>query len=325
MALKFRTEVAVRPVDTKITYGSRIVTIGSCFSDEVGARLRNRMFDVSVNPVGTLYNPMSIAMALESLMSERIYTEADLVNRDGLWHIFDHHSRFSAQDPSRCLSQINIAMKEGRDALAACTHLFVTFGTSWVYTRDGSVVANCHKFPACEFHRTCMRVDEIVDIWLSLLDRLHRFNPAMNVIFTISPIRHMSDGAHGNQLSKATLLLAVESIMELTDMAVEYFPAYELVLDDLRDYRFYDSDLTHPSDMAVDYVYGKLADMFFDPKTVKASCEAEKLLRFAHHRPMSCGSEGILHHESQLKKKIESLLTAYPDMTNAVNKLFHRI
>lgn len=323
MALKFRTEVAVRPVDHKISHRSHIVTVGSCFSDEVGSRLRDRLFDVTVNPAGTLYNPMSIAQALDAMMAGRVYTAADIVNRDGLWHSFDHHSRFSSADPDECLRSINGAMLEGREALRVCTHLFVTFGTAWVYTRSSRVVANCHKFPSTDFIRKRASADDIAAIWHPLLGRLRDFNPDMHVVFTVSPIRHLADGAHGNQLSKATLQLAVDAIMECAVTPVEYFPAYELVLDDLRDYRFFASDLTHPSDMAVDYVYDKLAEMFFTPHTLQASVEAEKAVRLLAHRPLSCDPDSMARHEAQIKRKIESLLTAYPEMSGAVHKLFH--
>ena len=325
MALKFRTEVAVNPVGCKVSHGSHVVTVGSCFSDEIGLRLQRDLFDVAVNPVGTLYNPMSIASSLDAIMSGRVYTEADLVCRDGIWHSFDHHSRFSSAGMEQCLCRINSAMDAAREALRVCTHLFVTFGTAFVYTRDGRVVANCHKFPAAQFERRRVTVDEIVGLWRPLMERLRAFAPGINIVFTVSPIRHLSDGAHGNQLSKATLQLAVDTLIAGTDGYAGYFPAYELVLDDLRDYRFYASDLTHPSDMAVDYIYGKFADMYFTPETMRLATEAGRLTRFAQHRQLTDDPIAAEAHALALHSKIESLLNACPDMAQAVNRYIHSL
>lgn len=325
MAMKFRTEVAVKPVGCKVSHGSRIVTVGSCFSDEIGLRLQRDLFDIAVNPVGTLYNPMSIASSLYALMSGRVYTASDLVCRDGVWHSFDHHSRFSSADKEMCLRRINSAMDAGREALRACTHLFVTFGTAFVYVHGGHVVANCHKFPSAQFERRRVQVSEIVGIWRPLMDRLRAFAPGINIIFTVSPIRHLSDGAHGNQLSKATLQLAVDALTSGAVAFTDYFPAYELVLDDLRDYRFYASDLTHPSEMAVDYIYGKFADMFFSPETVRLATEAGRLTRFARHRQFTDDPAAAEAHAEALRLKIESLLNACPEMEQAVNRYIHSL
>lgn len=325
MALKFRTEVNVGSGETKISHGSRIVTLGSCFSDEIGSRLERNLFNIAVNPVGTLYNPMSIAIALDRLMSGHRYTQSELVCRDGVWHSFEHHSRFSSTDAGMCLDRINDAATAAREALMKCTHLIVTFGTAYVYTRDGRVVANCHKFPAAEFVRSRMSVDDILSAWLPLLSKLKAFNPALRLIYTISPIRHLADGAHGNQLSKATLQLATDAIIRATAGYSEYFPAYELVLDDLRDYRFYASDLVHPSDMAVEYIYDKFADMFFTPDTVKLAVDAGKLVRFVQHRPLTDDKDAYAAHTARLRQQIKLLLDACPEMEQAVNHYFHNI
>jgi hypothetical protein len=301
------------------------MTIGSCFSDEIGTRLASQLFDIDVNPLGTLYNPMSIAKALNAMMDGNTYASEDLVMREGLWHSFDFHSRFSGSDRQSTVDTLNVAMHKSRVALQECTHLFVTFGTAYVYSMPGyGIVANCHKFPASQFHRRMVSVGEITDVWVSLLNKLAGYNPNLAVVFTVSPIRHLSDGAHGNQLSKSTLHLSIASISDKTNNAIEYFPAYEIVMDDLRDYRFYASDFAHPSDLAVDYIYDKFAQMFFDRATAQAAVDADKLMRFAQHRPLNTDSVAISRHETQLKQKIESLLAAHPEMQRAIDKCLNR-
>lgn len=275
--MKFRTELTVAP-GHQITHSDSILTLGSCFSTEIGDRLRHDGFNAVTNPTGTLYNPLSIARTIEVLEQHKLYTEEDIFLNQGLWRSFDHHSSLADADPIKALEKINSAIERGTKALSEATQIFVTFGTAWVYEHraTGSTVCNCHKLPAAEFTRRRLTVDEITECWRPIIDRY----PSKHFVFTVSPIRHTADGLHGNQLSKATLLLAIE------ELGADYFPAYEALVDDLRDYRFYAADMKHPSPVAADYVYDLLAASRFSPETMKLAAERAAVSRAALHRPL---------------------------------------
>lgn len=230
----------------KISRESKILLLGSCFTTEVGSLLAADGYDCCINPTGNVYNPLSAARTVANLEAAKVYTEADLVEVQGLWRSLDHHTRLAAPTPAEALAKINGSMAIGRRALEEATHVIITFGTAWVFERQGTVVCNCHKLPAREFVRRRLSVSEIVEAWQPIIDRY----PSKRFIFTVSPIRHLADGLHGNQLSKATLLLAIDALR-----GAEYFPAYETLIDELRDYSWYAADRVHPSPAAVAEVY----------------------------------------------------------------------
>ena len=277
------TPVMVPQMPFRIDYSTGIVSIGSCFADEIGSRLQEGDFHVELNPFGALYNPASIAAAVRRLMEDRPIGMEDLVEHEGLWHSWHHHGSFSRSTAEETLAVCNGRIHQAHEALKEASLLMVTFGTAWVYclspqppllkvegeldghpspNRRGvggeAVVANCHKLPPQEFTRRRMTVEEIVALWQPLLQELAACHPKLNVLFTVSPIRHMADGAHGNQLSKSTLLLAVDQLLTSHfSLPTYYFPAYEIVLDELRDYRFFDEKMTHPTSVAVDIVWDR--------------------------------------------------------------------
>lgn len=230
----------------KITRDSRILLLGSCFTTEVGALLAADGYDCTINPTGNVYNPLSAAKTIRNLETGRRYTADELIEVQGLWRSLDHHTRLAAPTPREALDKINKSMELGQQALRDATHVIITFGTAWVFERGGEVVCNCHKLPAREFIRRRLTVDEIVDAWQPIINRYAE----KQFIFTVSPIRHLADGLHGNQLSKATLLLAIDALE-----GADYFPAYETLIDELRDYAWYASDRVHPSPDAVARVY----------------------------------------------------------------------
>lgn len=239
----------------KISRNSKILLLGSCFTTEVGSLLAADGYDCCINPTGNVYNPLSAAKTVCNLERGKVYIEDELVEVQGLWRSLDHHTRLAAPSPAEALAKINLSMTIGRDALAAASHVIITFGTAWVFERNGEVVCNCHKLPAREFVRRRITVNEIVDAWQPIIDRY----PEKTFIFTVSPIRHLADGLHGNQLSKATLLLAIDSLR-----GVEYFPAYETLIDELRDYSWYAADRVHPSAEAVSIVRDKFIGSYVD-------------------------------------------------------------
>ncbi|MBD5179455.1 MAG: GSCFA domain-containing protein [Bacteroidales bacterium] len=231
-----------------ITADSTILLLGSCFTTEVGLRLAADGFDAVVNPTGNLYNPLSASRTIENIEAHRRYTAADLIEVQGLWRSLDHHTRLAAPSPDEALERINGSMELAESALRRADHVIVTFGTAYVFERGGQVVCNCHKLPAREFVRRRLSIGEITAAWQPIIDRY----PEKRFIFTVSPIRHKADGLHGNQLSKATLHLAIDSLRN-----AGYFEAYEILIDDLRDHRFYAADDVHPSAEAVDEIYSR--------------------------------------------------------------------
>ena len=254
------TPVPAPQMPFKLDFTSGIISLGSCFADEMGSRLQEGDFPVELNPFGALYNPASIASALYRLIDDRELTKADLVKHENLWHSWHHHGSFSRPTVEEALTVCNARIHQAHNAFKDARLLMITFGTAWVFEHDGEVVANCHKLPAYLFMRRKMTVEEIVDMWHPLLEKLHAYYPQLNIMFSVSPIRHLADGAHGNQLSKATLLLAVDELIDsnsqaLKQSSIHYFPAYEIVLDELRDYRYFDDKMTHPTSLAVDVVW----------------------------------------------------------------------
>ena len=274
--MQLTTPVTTDSQGLVLDHSTPMLALGSCFADEMGSRLRRDGFDILCNPFGTLYNPLSIAEDLQMALAGEPLDPALLVQHDGLWHSWMHHSRFSSPDRDECLGRCNQAIQEAHDQLQRHPLLIVTFGTAWVFRHEGRLVANCHKIPPQQFTRTRLTIDEIVEVWQPLTERLHA--EGIQTIFTVSPVRHLADTAHGNQLSKSTLLLAVDRI------DTPYFDSYEILLDELRDYRFFGRDLCHPSDHAADIVYERFLDTYTTPATRQQALLFRKEALRAGHR-----------------------------------------
>ena len=274
--MKWHTEIEIPKSRWQIKPDDRILLVGSCFTDSIGQKMQAHGLQATTNPTGVLYNPLSIVQSLNGDM------RVELVEHDGLYHSMSHHSSFSGTDSEQVLRRCLQSQAELHQALAEADVVFVTFGTAYVYFRDGQVVANCHKLPESEFVRRRLSVQEILTAWRPLI----RTMPDKHWVFTVSPIRHQRDGMHQNQLSKATLLLAIEQLQQAFPEQVTYFPAYEIVLDELRDYRFYADDLVHPSAAAVDYIWQRLCDTFVSAETcAKMQANHKQWLR-SQHRPL---------------------------------------
>lgn len=320
--MDFRT--IIRPINHcgKISHESAVLMMGSCFSDNIGAKLQNALFDIEINPFGTLYNPASIALAVTSLIEKRKFSVENLFEHEGRFHSFSHHSAFSGTDAQEVVERINRRISKAFAVLKSATTLIVTFGTAYVYTlvSDNSVVSNCHKLPSEHFVRRRMGINEIVQQWNVVINNLSKFNPDLNIIFTVSPIRHLSDGANENQLSKSTLLLAVDQLCA-THKQLVYFPSYEIMMDDLRDYRFYATDMTHPSETAIDYIYDIFANSFFTETTKQLSKECEKLTRRLRHRFMTDDISAIERFNCATEQIKQNLLNAHPYLKQAIDNI----
>lgn len=324
MKHEFRTIVKPLSFRGNISHRQGVMMLGSCFSDNIGLRLRQACFDVDINPFGTLYNPASIACGIGAILKCRQYSIDDLFQEkgDNRWHSFSHHSEYSSVDSQLMLEKINQRVCEANKMLQRASTLIVTFGTAWVYkyAPTGKVVANCHKLPASMFERSMMSIDEIVAMWKDVIADVKAINQSIQVIFTVSPIRHLRDGAHENQLSKSTLLLAINQLVRECEDVI-YFPAYEIMNDDLRDYRFYASDMTHPSEVAVDYIYDIFSQSFFDDDTISLAEKCVKLSKRLMHIPMSDDQDAVarfVHSTNQLKTQ---LLQQYPFLEAAISKI----
>ena len=295
------TPVALPERRVQIAPQSRLVLLGSCFATHIGARLRGAGLRTEVNPFGVLYNPESIALAVDALLDGEVREDWLFYGRDEMWHSWLHATEFSALDKDTCLGRVEERFTAAREMLLQADVVCFTFGTNRVYEHEGRVVGNCHKQPAAEFKERALSVGEIVERWRKLLGRLHEANPQLQVIFTVSPYRYAKYGMVENQRAKATLLLAVEQLVTGNPNA-HYFPAYEIQLDELRDYRFYAEDMLHPSEQAVTYIWQRFSSWAFTPEAVKFSQEWERTERDLAHRPLNPDSEA---HKAFLKKALE--------------------
>ena len=312
--MNFITPVELPANLPRLRHTDRLLLLGSCFAANMGTRLIGAKFSCDVNPYGVLYNPLSISVALREIILGKVYGKEELFFFRDCWHSSMHHGDFSSPSADETLKKINgrIANAHGRIFHTNC--LLLTFGTSWVYEQKntGCIVGNCHKLPEKEFTRRRLTVDEIVSDYTSLLSGLLARNSGLKVMFTVSPIRHIRDGIHATQLSKSTLLLAVDRLQAAFPESVFYFPAYELVLDELRDYRFYAEDMVHPSDMAVQYVWERFSSACFSEETLQIIEESENIRRGLAHKPFHPDSEEYKRFLGQIVLKIDRLNGKYP-------------
>ncbi len=311
--MEFRTKVELPAGNEKIPHADRLMLWGSCFAENIGSLLSEYKFTCDLNPFGILYNPASIAQAIRTLHDRRLYTEDDLICDKGSWHSLMHHSQFSSSEKEACLSAINRRIDEGHDNLKQANWLFFTWGTARVYEwkATGEIVGNCHRFPEKLFTRRLLEVDEIVSTYTHLLTELHHQNHRLKVLFTVSPIRHAKDGMHGNQLNKATLLLAIEKLCNIFPFCF-YFPSYEIMMDELRDYRFYTDDMLHPTPLAISYIWQCFKDSFFNPETLQFIAQWDEVKKALAHRPFYPQSEAYRSFLSQILLKIERLKEKFP-------------
>jgi hypothetical protein len=303
----FRTIVNPEKADYPISHSDAILMTGSCFAENIGNKLIQLKFKVDLNPFGVLYNPVSIHRSLLRILNKELIKEDDLFLYDGIWHSFFHHSRFSSEDKEKCLHLMNSRIESSSNYLKNVRFLFITFGTAWVYNNiaNGQPVSNCHKLPARNFERRILKVDEIVQDYCSLIQSIRVFNPDLKIIFTISPVRHLKERAEGNQISKSVLRLGVS---ELCNKGYgTYFPAYEIMLDDLRDYRFYDNDMVHPSQQAVDYIFEKFANAYFNDETKNLNKDIGEISDAFNHRPFNSFSAKFIEFAKANLEKIEKL------------------
>ena len=275
--------------------------------------LLTNKFRCDVNPFGILYNPLSIVEALWQILSHQTYTEEDLFYAGGSWHSWMHHSAFSAPAAASCLSSINTRLSQASAGFPRLDWLVITWGTAFAYwlKERTMVVGNCHKQPDSLFTRQLLTVEEIVTEWECVLVELRKINPSLKILFTVSPIRHIKDGMHGNQISKSTLLLAADELCRRWSDCY-YFPSYEIMMDELRDYRFYADDMLHPSPVAISYLWECFTDCYFSKETDRIMKEWEDIRKALAHKPFNAQSETYRKFLTQIVLKIERLKEKFP-------------
>lgn len=308
--MKLQTVIEIEKPDFKLDYTTRIMLIGSCFVENIGQKLDHFGFQVDINPCGIVYNPLSVAASLNFILDHKRFLEADLLQNDGKWVSLSHHGSFSAFQAEACLQKINERLEKAAEHLRKTDVLMITWGTSWVYRyrKNGGVVSNCHKFPAADFERFRLDEDEIFRVYTALISKLQALRPDLKILFTVSPIRHWKDGAHGNQLSKAVLLLAVDKLMRSFN-CISYFPSYEIVMDELRDYRFYAEDMLHISQQGIDYIWEKFRDVYISKDAQVWMERVGKLNKILQHRP----SDDTTDAYRSLREKTEQELREIKD------------
>ena len=321
--MTFTTPVHISPSPWHIAYMGHILSLGSCFADNIAAKLAEYYFQITANPFGTLYNPLSIANALS------LQEVPELVEWAGLYHSMYHHGSFSSSDRLQTEQNVRQSISLLQRAFAEASVVIITFGTAWVYEQNGQVVANCHKMPADRFSRRRLSVKEIVAAWHPILAA----HPDKHFIFTVSPIRHIKDGLHENQLSKSTLLLAIDQLVNqcstmgypisygvpannvqrgVPDGGGGVFPSYEILLDELRDYRFYADDMLHPSSVAVQYIWERFVATYMSASTQQEMRPLHQLYLDRHHTLLHPDSPASRTFLSRLEQNLSALRTRYP-------------
>lgn len=310
--MKLNTPVEIKPLEGRLTYRDSILFVGSCFADEIGRRFTERYFDTRVNPFGVLFNPCSISDCLGLLEGYGINAEQcsfipeDVIETSGGFCSFHHHGSMARPTAQEFLDNANKVLADASDFYYREGWVVVTLGTAFIYTdkESGNVVANCHKLPADRFERTMISADQVYNA----LSQYVAARPERQWIFTVSPVRHLADGLHANTLSKSTLHLGIEKLVNRYPNA-HYFPAYEILLDELRDYRFYADDMMHPSAQAADYIFERFMDFALADSDRPLLAEAEKVRGMMQHRILNPGTPQAAQFETQRTKSLESLLS----------------
>lgn len=302
--MEFRLEFTPKPFDTKINHQHKLLLIGSCFTEQIGTKLSNHKFSVLDNPNGILFNPVSITKSISSYIDNKQYTEADLFHQNECWNSWEHHSRFSKPDVTGCLNGINESQSKANAFLKNAGWLLITLGSAFVYELENKeVVANCHKVPTDKFVKRLLPVEEVLAGLQQMIEKTKAFNPGIKIIFTISPVRHLRDGFVENNRSKATLIQAVHLLTE-KNADCFYFPAYELIIDDLRDYRFFAEDMVHPNYAATNYVWEKFIAACIDEPSQQLMKEIAVIVAAKNHKPFNPTSE---QHKKFLQTNLEKV------------------
>jgi GSCFA family protein len=311
----FRTTIKLEKQSQSIDYDSHILLLGSCFTKHISQKLAYFKFNTLTNPFGIIFNTSSLKVAVEDCVINKTYTKLDLIQHDGLWHSFKHHSQFSSPDIKKTLSAINTSVKEGHDFIKKATHIVITFGTAWVYThnKSGKIVANCHKVPQRQFTKSLQSITQIRADLDAIFKAVKSVNKKVKIIFTVSPVRHLRNGFPENMLGKAHLITAVQEHINHNKDSF-YVPAYEIMMDDLRDYRFYEADMVHPNPTAINYIWDYFKNSWLSDKVIKTMNDIEGIQKDLQHRPFNKNTAAHQKFMGNLNIKIARLTAIYPNI-----------
>lgn len=306
--MEFRTHIKLKPSSHKIQLDAPLLSIGSCFSNHIGALMSTYKFQVLTNPLGTIFNPISLFQLLHYALNDERPAEPTYISSDGIWKNLDFHSDFSAESQPVLAHNIDTILKEIKGWLSSISYLLITPGTATVYeTHDAHIVANCHKLPPSTFKpKRLLTVEEIINNFEKLHRLLQQFNPTLRYIFTVSPVRHVKDTLELNTVSKATLLLAIKQLQE-KHANIDYFPSYEIMMDDLRDYRFYKADMLHPSDVAIEYIWEQFSQRYFDNETQVFINKWQSIRQAINHQPFHVHTPAYKAFISKTIEQVEAL------------------
>lgn len=323
--MKLQTQIPLEKAENQIGYNSQFLLLGSCFVENIGSKLGYYKFRQLQNPFGILFHPLAIENLITKAIQEERYTESDIFHLNERWHCFDAHSALSDPSKENLLKKLNDGLEATRSQLYTASHLIITLGTAWAYrhTASGNMVANCHKVTQGEFSKELLSVDAITNSLKRFIELVQSINNGVQFIFTISPVRHLKDGFIANQRSKAQLISAVYDVLEISVTAsvdddrsrsiVEcYFPSYELMMDELRDYRFYDRDMVHPNELAIDYIWKKFKYVWISEEAFATMEKVDDIQRGLQHRPFNPGSEQHRKFLESLKSKMGTIRQEYP-------------
>jgi hypothetical protein len=316
--MQFRTQIPIPKNNYPIDYNSKIISLGSCFAVNMAEKLDYFKFQNICNPIGILFHPLAIEKLIDFAVSEKQFTENDIFFHNERWHCFDVHSDLSTSNKEDLLASLNALIKLTSQQITESTHMIITYGTSWVYrnVESDSIVANCHKVPQKQFKKELLSIEETRKSIANTLKLIHAVNPNCKIIFTVSPVRHIKDGFVENQVSKANLISALYTVLQVPPSGAEgaYFPSYEIMMDELRDYRFYAEDMLHPNQVAIDYIWKRFKETTISETAFTVMDEVESIQKSLSHKPFNPNSESHLKFENKVREKITKLENQYSFM-----------
>mgnify|MGYP006181377469 FL=1 len=312
--MQFTTKIPVQKSSFPIDYDSKIILLGSCFAENMGEKFQYFKFQATTNPFGIIFNAVSLEKLIRRAVENRMFTENDIFFHNDLWHCFEVHSELSNPDKDAFLESLNDLIRLTNQQLNDSTHIIITLGTSWVYRNieSNEIVANCHKVPQKQFTKELLSINQTEESLQSIISLIHSVNPNCNFIFTVSPVRHIKDGFVENTLSKAHLVAAIHKTITNNPSLITYFPAYEIMMDELRDYRFYAEDMLHPNQTAIDYIWIQFFENYISESEFGLMNEICSIQKGLKHRPFNPNTESHQKFLNQLDLKIQTIQNQHP-------------
>lgn len=313
--MNFTTKIPITKSTHPVDYSAQMISLGSCFADNIGSKFQYFKFQIATNPFGIIFNPIAIESLVSRVVHHRKFTDDDIFFYNDLWHCFEVHSALSHPDKDFFLTNLNQILEEINILLTKSTHILITYGTSWVYRNivTKKVVANCHKVPQNQFEKEILSVETIEKSIQNTIDLVRSINPYCNFIFTISPVRHIKDGFVENQRSKAHIITAIHNVQCTLQHSI-YFPSYEIMMDELRDYRFYAEDMLHPNQTAIDYIWERFVESHINEASCSIMEEVASIQKGLAHRPLNPNTTTHQQFLNKLNEKIIKIKAQFPDM-----------